>query len=122
MLECALRMGASISSTSNGRHELERHLEDQMRAQERQLVWVRLGMVLVAALFLLIVDPDLESRPVLFVLAAVIAISTLAIPWLLARFPAREVGIVSTALDMAASPWPSMSRAIGSTPTCSMAS
>lgn len=95
-------MGASISSTSNGRHELERHLEDQMRAQERQLVWVRLGMVLVAAIFLLIVDPDLESRPVLFVLAAVIAISALAIPWLLTRFPAREVGIVSTALDMAA--------------------
>jgi len=95
-------MGASISSTSNGRHELERHLEDQMRAQERQLVWVRLGMVLVAALFLLVVDPDLESRPVLFVLAAVIAISTFTIPWLLTRFPAREVGIVSTALDMAA--------------------
>jgi len=95
-------MGASISSTSNGRHELERHLEDQMRAQERQLVWVRLGMVLVAALYLLLFERDLESRPVLFVLAAVIAISTLAIPWLLTRFPAREVGIVSTALDMAA--------------------
>ncbi len=73
-----------------------------MRTQERQLVWVRLGMVLVAALFLLVIDPDLESRPVLLVLGAVIALSILAIPWLLNRFPAREVGIVTTALDMAA--------------------
>ena len=87
---------------SDGRHELERHLEDQMRAQERQLVWVRLGLVLVAALFLLIFEPDLEPRPVLLALAGVVALSTLPIPWLLNRFPAREVGIVSTALDMAA--------------------
>lgn len=95
-------MGASISSTCHGRHELERHLEDQMRALERQLVWVRLAVVLVASLYLLLLEPDLDSRPVLFVLAAVVTISTLAIPWLLTRFPAREVGIVSTALDMAA--------------------
>ncbi|MEO7295406.1 MAG: ATP-binding protein [Candidatus Limnocylindria bacterium] len=92
-------MGASIS---DGRNELERHLEDQMRAQERQLVWVRLGLVLVAAALLLIFEPRLASRPVLFVLIGVVAVSTLAIPWLLTRFPAREVGIVSTALDMAA--------------------
>ena len=87
---------------SDGRDELRRHLENQMRAQERQLVWVRLGMVLVAAVFLLILEPDLASRPILFVLLGVVALSTLAIPWLLTRFPAREVGIVSTALDMAA--------------------
>ncbi|HEX7196802.1 MAG TPA: GAF domain-containing sensor histidine kinase [Candidatus Limnocylindria bacterium] len=86
----------------DGRHELERHLEDQMRAQERQLVWVRLGMVLVAAAFLAIFEPDLAGRPVLLALLGVVAASTLAIPWLLTRFPAREVGIVSTALDMAA--------------------
>ena len=88
--------------SSDGRDELRRHLENQMRAQERQLVWVRLGMVLVAAVFLLIFEPDLASRPILFVLLGVVALSTLAIPWLLTRFPAREVGIVSTALDMAA--------------------
>ena len=82
---------------SDGRDELRRHLENQMRAQERQLVWVRLGMVLVAAVFLLILEPDLASRPILFVLLGVVALSTLAIPWLLTRFPAREVGIVSTA-------------------------
>ncbi len=90
------------ATLTDGRHELERHLENQMRAQERQLVWVRLGVVLVAALFLLLLEPDVASRPVLFVLVTVVAISILAIPWLLTRFPAREVGIVSTALDMAA--------------------
>ena len=90
------------ASTSDGRLELERHLENQMRAQERQLVWVRLGMVLVAALFLLIFESELPARPVLFGLLAVVAVSILVIPWLLTRFPAREVGIVSTALDMAA--------------------
>ena len=94
-----LRMDASIS---DGRNELERHLESQMRAQERQLVWVRLGLVLVAALLLLIFEPGLASRTVLFALIGVVGISALAIPWLLTRFPAREVGIVSTALDMAA--------------------
>ena len=90
------------ASISDGRHELERHLENQMRAQERQLVWVRLGLVLVAAALLLIFEPGLESRTVLFGLIGVVGLSTLAIPWLLTRFPAREVGIVSTALDMAA--------------------
>jgi len=90
------------ASISDGRHELEDHLEAQMRAQELQLVWVRFGMVLVAALFLIVFQPDLEPRSVLFALVGVVALSTLAIPWLLTRFPAREVGIVSTALDMAA--------------------
>jgi signal transduction histidine kinase len=90
------------ASISDGRHELERHLEDQMRAQERQLVWVRLGMALLAAFYLLVIEPGLESRPVLLALTGVVALSTLAIPWLLTKFPAREVGIVSTALDMAA--------------------
>ena len=88
--------------TVDGRRELERHLEDQMRAQERQLVWVRLGMVLVAALLLLAFADRIRSLPVLLVLLGVVGLSTLAIPLLLRRFPAREVGIVSTALDMAA--------------------
>src|SRR5687768_16608608 len=90
------------SSTADGRQELERHLEDQMRAQERQLVWVRLGMVLVAALLLLVFAQHIRVLSVLLVLLGVVALSTLAIPLLLKKFPAREVGIVSTALDMAA--------------------
>ena len=90
------------ASISDARDELKVHLERQMRAQEQQLVWVRLGMVLVAGVFLFIFEPALGSRPILFALLGVVAVSTLAIPWLLTRFPAREVGIVSTALDMAA--------------------
>jgi signal transduction histidine kinase len=90
------------SSTADGRRELERHLEDQMRAQERQLVWVRLGMVLVAALLLVVFAQRTAALPVLLILLGVVAVSTLAIPLLLMKFPAREVGIVSTALDMAA--------------------
>jgi signal transduction histidine kinase len=90
------------SSTADGRQELERHLEDQMRAQERQLVWVRLGMVLVAALLLVVFAQQVRVLTVLLVLLGVVALSILAIPLLLKKFPAREVGIVSTALDMAA--------------------
>jgi signal transduction histidine kinase len=94
-----LRMEASIS---DGRRELERHIEDQMRAQERQLVWVRMGLVALAALFLLIFAPQVQARALLFGLLGFVGLSTLSIPWLLRRFPAREVGIVTTALDMAA--------------------
>jgi signal transduction histidine kinase len=89
-------------STADGRQELEHHLEGQMRAQERQLVWVRLGMALVAALLLAIFAQGVPALPVLLALLGVVAVSTLAIPLLLTKFPAREVGIVSTALDMAA--------------------
>jgi len=74
---------------SDGRDELRRHLENQMRAQERQLVWVRLGMVLVAAVFLLIFEPSLASRPILFMLLGVVALSTLAFSGMVKRFPAR---------------------------------
>ncbi|MCV0402926.1 MAG: hypothetical protein K5924_04335 [Chloroflexi bacterium] len=90
------------ASIPDGRHELERHLEDQMRAQERQLAWVRFGMVLVVAPFLLIYAPLAELRPILFIVLGVVAAWSGAIPWLLSRFPSREVGIVTTALDMAA--------------------
>ncbi|MGI8828241.1 MAG: ATP-binding protein [Candidatus Limnocylindria bacterium] len=92
-------MNASIT---DGRSELETHLEDQMRAQERQLAWVRLGLVLVGALLVVVYDPLLPLRPVLLVVLAVVGLSSLASPWLSTRFPAREVGIVTTALDMAA--------------------
>ncbi|MEO5986855.1 MAG: ATP-binding protein [Candidatus Limnocylindria bacterium] len=90
------------ASIADGRHELERHLEDQMRTQERQLAWVRLGMVLVAALVVLLYAPLLPQRSVLLPVLGVVGLSSLTIPWLLGRFPSREVGIVTTALDMAA--------------------
>jgi signal transduction histidine kinase len=89
-------------TTSDGPHELQRHLEGQMRAQERQLVWVRLGMVAVAAAFVLAFGANVPGLPVLLGVLAVVAVLGLLTPLLLRRFPAREVGIVSTAVDMAA--------------------
>ncbi|HUH17030.1 MAG TPA: ATP-binding protein, partial [Methylomirabilota bacterium] len=86
----------------DGTHELERHLEDQMRAQERQLARVRLGMVALVAVLVVVLLDRVRASGVLLGLLAVVALHSLAIPWLLRRFPAREVGIVSTALDMAA--------------------
>src|SRR3990170_1574895 len=86
----------------DGPHELERHVESQMRAQERQLAWVRLGMAALAGVFLAVVAPQLPAAPVLAGVAAALGVWSLAVPWLLHRFPAREVGIISTVIDMAA--------------------
>ncbi len=72
-----------------------------MRAQERQLAWVRIGMALVAAPFLLVYSPLEPVRPILVALLLLVAGWSAAMPWLLTRFPSREVGIVTTAIDMA---------------------
>jgi signal transduction histidine kinase len=85
----------------DGSHELERHLERQMRAQERQLAWVRLGMVALGAAVLLLV-PETPGRTILLAVLGAVALWSLLVPWLLRRFPAREVGIISTLVEMAA--------------------
>jgi hypothetical protein len=91
-----------MNAWSDRPHELERHLERQMRTQERQLAWVRLGMAALAGAFLLVVVPDISGREVLLGVAGALATWSLLVPWLLRHFPAREVGIVSTVLEMAA--------------------
>ena len=87
---------------TDGSHALEEHLEHRMRAQERQLAWVRLGMVGLAAAYLLLVVPDLPGIGVLLGVLGVVAAWSLLVFWLLRRFPAREVGILSTVVEMAA--------------------
>jgi signal transduction histidine kinase len=87
---------------SDSSHELERQLERRMRAQERQLAWVRLGIVALAAAFLLLVTPALAGIEILLGLLGVVAAWSLLVFWLLRRFPAREVGILSTVVEMAA--------------------
>src|SRR5918992_149935 len=82
--------------------ELERQLERRMRAQERQLAWVRLGMVALAAAVLVIVVPTLPGIEVLLAVLGVVAGWSLLVFWLLRRFPSREVGILSTVVEMAA--------------------
>ncbi|MDQ2673427.1 MAG: ATP-binding protein [Chloroflexota bacterium] len=86
----------------DGPRELERHLEHQMRVQERQLAWARLGMAALAAVLLVILVPTLPGLGVLLAVLGAIALLSLATPLLLRRFPAREVGIVSTVAEMAA--------------------
>ena len=91
-----------MEARSDRSHELERQLERRMRAQERQLAWVRLGMVALAAAVLLIVAPTMPGIEILLALLGVVAAWSLLVFWLLRRFPAREVGIISTVVEMAA--------------------
>jgi len=82
--------------------ELDRHFERQMRSQERQLVAVRLTIVALAAVVLVAFRDSLPAAPALLALIGVVVGYT-GVLWLLSGwFPAREVGIVATALDMAA--------------------
>ena len=82
--------------------ELERHLEQQMRAQERQLAWARLGLVALAAIGLFALARDMPGFGIVLAVLAVLALQSLATPFLLSHFPPREVGIVSTVLEMVA--------------------
>ena len=91
-----------MESRSDRPHELERQLERRMRAQERQLAWVRLGMVALAAAVLLIVAPTMPGIEILLAVLGVVAAWSVLVFWLLRRFPAREVGIISTVVEMAA--------------------
>ena len=83
-----------MDAWSDGSHELERNLERQMRAQERQLAWVRLGMAALAAAFLGFARPEIAGREILIGIAIGLMAWSVLVLWLLGRFPAREVGIV----------------------------
>jgi signal transduction histidine kinase len=91
-----------MEESPDGPRELERHLEHQMRVQERQLAWARLGMAVLAAALLVALAPGLPGLGILLGVLGGIALFSLASPYLLQRFPAREVGIVSTVAEMAA--------------------
>jgi signal transduction histidine kinase len=91
-----------MEATSDRPSELERHLDHQMRAQERQLAWARLGMAALAAAALLLLARDAPELPVILGVLGSLAVLSLLTPFLLRHFPAREVGIVSTVVEMAA--------------------
>jgi signal transduction histidine kinase len=92
-----------MEASNEGLNELERQLERQMQAQERQLAWARLGMaVLAGALLIALISGGETGLEALLGVVGVLAVWSLLVPWLLGRFPAREVGIVGTVVDMAA--------------------
>ncbi len=85
-----------------GLPDLDRHIERQLRAQERQLVAMRFAVTLPIAAFLIAFRATIPALALLLGLVAAVIVYNLAIALLVGRFPAREVGIVATALDMVA--------------------
>ena len=80
--------------------DLEVHLERQMRSQERQLAVVRATIAGAALVAVVLLRDQLTSFPWLLGLAVAVLVYTGGILLLVGRFPAREVGIVATVLDM----------------------
>ncbi len=80
--------------------DLDVHLERQMRSQERQLAVVRATIAGAALVAVVLLREQLASFPWLAGLAIAVLVYTGGILLLVGRFPAREVGIVATLLDM----------------------
>ena len=80
--------------------DLQVHLERQMRSQERQLAVVRATIAGAALVVVVLLREQLSSFPWLAGLAVTVLVYTGFILVLVGRFPAREVGIVATMLDM----------------------
>ncbi|MDQ2935648.1 MAG: hypothetical protein M3R49_11875, partial [Chloroflexota bacterium] len=85
-----------------GLPDLDRHIEGQLRAQEQQLVAMRFAVALPIAAFLIAFRDFAPGYTLLLGLVGAVVLYNLAIALLVSRFPAREVGIVATALDMVA--------------------
>ncbi|HEX5395740.1 MAG TPA: histidine kinase dimerization/phospho-acceptor domain-containing protein, partial [Candidatus Limnocylindria bacterium] len=73
-----------------------------MRTQEQQLIGVRAAVVVAALVVVLVFRDNLAAFPLILGLLAAVALYDVGLALLLGRFPAREIGIVATALDMAA--------------------
>ncbi len=80
--------------------ELERHIEHQRRSQERQLVVARYALVAASVLAILAFRDELHSAGWLLGLAGAVAVYNTGVFFLVGRLPARDVGILATALDM----------------------
>lgn len=80
--------------------ELDVHLERQMRSQERQLAIVRAAIAGAALVAIVLLRGQLASFPWLAGLAVAAMLYSGGILLLVGHFPARDVGIVATALDM----------------------
>lgn len=94
------RIALLMEPTGASLPELESHVERQMRQQERQLAVVRYAIVAAAVAALLAFRAETAAFAWLIGLSAAVALYNTALLLLIGRFPAREVGIVATALDM----------------------
>jgi signal transduction histidine kinase len=91
-----------MQPTSAATPDLARHLDDPMRTQERQLVVVRLAVVVLGLAFLVLFGAPINGRlPVIAVLAGVAAYSLL-IPIALRSLPAPPVAAFGVVLDVLA--------------------
>lgn len=80
--------------------ELDVHLERQMRLQEQQLAILRAAIAGAALIAIVLLRNQIASFPWLAGLAVAAILYSGGILLLVGRFPAREIGIVATALDM----------------------
>ena len=78
------------------------HLERQMRTTERQLAFARAGIAGAGLVAILLFRDRIDAWPWLVGIGVGVLVYTGLILLLVGRFPAREVGIVATALDMVA--------------------
>jgi signal transduction histidine kinase len=88
-----------MQASSAGTPELAGHLDLQVRAQERQLVAVRLAVVALALGFLITFGEPIDNRFVLMGVVGWIAAYSLLIGLLLRRFPVRPVAVLGVTLD-----------------------
>jgi signal transduction histidine kinase len=80
--------------------ELNVHLERQMGSQERQLAILRAAIAGAALIAIVLLRSEIASFPWLAGLAVAAILYSGGILLLVGHFPAREIGIVATALDM----------------------
>jgi len=79
--------------------DIARHLDDQVRAQERQLVIVRLAVVALATGFLIVFGDPIDNRFALMGVVAGVAGYSLLIGVLLTRLATRPVAVMGVTLD-----------------------
>jgi signal transduction histidine kinase len=82
--------------------EFDRHVERQMLAQERQIVVARFALVALAAVIGIVLRDSIPTLPFHLAILGAVAFYNVVIALLIGRFPAREVGVVATGLDMIA--------------------
>ena len=88
-----------MQSSSAGTPELAGQLDPQVRAQERQLVAVRLAVVALGLGFLITFGESVENRFALMGVVGWIAAYSLLLGMLLRRLPVRPVAVLGVTLD-----------------------